>query len=91
VIIETNAFNYVSAEVLFQFDDKGILHPVAFFSKKYFSIEYNYEIYNKELMVIVQCFEEWRPYLESIDHPIKVLSNYKNLEYFMTTKLLNQY
>ena len=29
--------------------------------------------------------------MESIDYPIKVLSDYKNLEYFMTTKLLNRH
>jgi hypothetical protein len=30
---------------------------VAFISKKYNPIEYNYEIYNKELLVIIYCFE----------------------------------
>ena len=29
-----------------------------------FPAECNYEIYHKELMVIVRCFEEWRPNLE---------------------------
>jgi hypothetical protein len=40
-------------------------------------------------MAIVRAFEEWRPELEGALHPIKVLSDHKNLEYFMTTKLLN--
>jgi hypothetical protein len=88
-IVETDASDYVSAGILSQYDDEGILHPVAFFSKKDSPAECNYEIYNKELMAIIYAFEEWRPELEGASHTIKVLSDHKNLEYFMTTKLLN--
>jgi hypothetical protein len=28
--------------------------------KKYNLAEYNYKIYNKELLVIIYCFEGWR-------------------------------
>ena len=90
VILETDASDYVSAGVLSQYDDEGILHPVAFFSKKHSTTECNYEIYDKELLAIVRCFEEWRPELEGTPSPIKVISDHKNLEYFMTTKLLNR-
>jgi hypothetical protein len=89
--METDASDYVSASMLSQYDDDGILHPVAFFSKKHSPAECNYEIYDKELMAIVQAFEEWRPELEGALHLIQVLSNHKNLEYFMSTKLLNCY
>src|SRR6266705_2778758 len=90
IIVETDASDYVSAGVLSQYDDDGILHPVAFFSKNHSPAECNYEIYDKELMAIVRCFEEWRPELEGALHPIQVLSDHKNLEYFMSTKLLNR-
>ena len=60
VIVETDASDYVSAGVLSQYDDKGILHPIAFFSTKHTPAECNYEIYNKELMAIVRAFEHWR-------------------------------
>jgi hypothetical protein len=84
-----DASDYVSAGVLSQYDDDGILHPVAFFSKKYSPAKYNYEIYDKELMAIVRAFEEWRPELEGVLYLIQVLSDHKNLEYFISTKLLN--
>jgi hypothetical protein len=58
IIVETDASNYVSAGVLSQYDDAGILHPIAFFSKKHTPAECNYEIYDKELMAIVRAFEE---------------------------------
>jgi hypothetical protein len=63
---------------------------VAFFSKKHSPVECNYEIYDKELMAIVRAFEEWQPELQSLENPVKVLSDHKNLEYFTTTKLLNR-
>jgi hypothetical protein len=90
VIVETDASDYVSAGVLSQYDDDGILHLVAYFSKKHSPAECNYEIYDKELMAIVRAFEEWRPELQSVINPIRVLSDHKNLEYFTTTKLLNR-
>ena len=89
IIVETDASDYVSASIMSQYDDNGILHPVAYFLKKHLPAEYNYEIYDKELMAIIRCFEEWRPELQSTPHPIRVLSDHKNLEYFMSTKLLS--
>jgi len=57
IIVETDASDYISAGILSQYHD-GILHPVAFFSKKHSPAECNYEIYDKELMAIVRAFEE---------------------------------
>jgi hypothetical protein len=58
IIVETDASDYISAGVLSQYDDAGILHPVAFFSKEHTPAECNYEIYNKELMAIIRAFKE---------------------------------
>jgi hypothetical protein len=63
---------------------------VAFFSKKHTPAEYNYELYDQVLMAIVRAFKEWRPELEGALHPIQVLRDQKNLEYFISTKLLNR-
>ena len=90
ILVKTDVSDYVLAGILSQRDDQGLLHSVAFFLKKYLSAEYNYEIYDKELLAIVRCFEEWRAELEGSPHPVEVLSDHKNLEYFMFTKLLNR-
>ena len=89
-VVETDASDYVSAGILSQIEDDGILHPVAFFSKKHSPAECNYEIYDKELMAIIRSFEEWQPHLESAKGIIEILCDNKNLEYFMTTKILNR-
>ena len=56
--VETDSSDYVSVGVLSQGDDNGILHPVAFFSKQMVPAKCNYEVYNKELLAIIRCFEE---------------------------------
>ena len=90
--LETDASDYVVAAVLSQRGGDGALHPVAFLSKKMSPQECNYEIYDKELLAIVRAFEEWRPELAGtpVEEPIKILTDHKNLEYFMTTKQLNR-
>ena len=89
IIVETDASDYVLVSMMSQYDADSILHPVAFFSKKHSPAECNYKIYDKELMAIIHCFEKWRLELESSPHPMRVLSDHKNLEYFMSTKLLS--
>ena len=86
--VETDSSNYVNAGVLSQPDGNGILHPVAYFSRRMSPAECNYEIYDKELLAIIRCFKEWKPELESTGLPVKVLTDHKRLEYFMTTKKL---
>ena len=63
-IVETDSSDYVSSGVLSQLSKDGLLHPVAFFSKNLNHAECNYEIYDKELLAIIQCFEQWRPELD---------------------------
>ena len=62
-------------------------------SKKMSPPECNHEIYDKELLAIVRAFEEWRPEWAGtpIEDPIKIITDHKNLEYFMSTKQLNRW
>jgi hypothetical protein len=89
--VETDASDFITAGILSQMID-GVLRPVAIFSKKMTPAEINYDIYDKELMAIIQAFETWRPELTSVspDCSIKVYSDHRNLEHFMTTKQLNR-
>jgi hypothetical protein len=36
----------------------GVLHPVVFFSQKLSSAKYNYKIYDKELLTIINALEQ---------------------------------
>src|SRR5437762_7421274 len=68
----------------------SLLHPVAYWSRKCTPAECNYDIHDREMLAIVECMKHWRHYLEGSKYPIHVRSDHKNLERFMTTKLLNR-
>jgi hypothetical protein len=61
----------------------------VYFSKSIALAEMNYLIYNKEILAIVQAFEHWQTELKGTDHSVKVLTDYKTLEYFINTKALS--
>ena len=81
-ILETDSSDYVNGGVLSQYDDDGILHPVAFYSKNMTPAECNYQIYDKELLAIIRCLEHWRPELECTDVPVRIFTDHKGLIYF---------
>jgi len=49
--------NYVKDEILSQYNDEKVLHSMIFYSKSMIFAEINYHIYDKKLLVIIQCFE----------------------------------
>ena len=64
------------------------LRPVAFFSSKHSDTETRYDAHDKELLAVVKAFKEWRSELEGSVR-IQVLSDHKNLQYFMKERVLN--
>ncbi len=82
---------YVFEDILSQYDENEILHSVAYFSKKHNSVECNYEIYDKEFMIIVCTFKKWWSELEYFIYFIKIIMNHKNLKYFMSIKQLSHH
>ena len=50
--------------------------------------EINYPIYDKEILAIVRALKAWRPELKGTLTRIRIVSDHKALEYFMTTKAL---
>ncbi len=87
-ILKTNFLNYVNDEVLSQYDDEDILHSVIFYSKNMILAECNYEIYDKELLIIIRCLKHWRLELKCTNISIKIFIDHLNLKYFMIIKEL---
>jgi hypothetical protein len=46
--------------------------------------ECNYEIHDKELLAIIRALDQWRAELEGVSSKIKIYSDHRALEYFMT-------
>ncbi|CEP15198.1 hypothetical protein, partial, partial [Parasitella parasitica] len=89
-IIETDASDFALGAVCSQLGKDGIAHPIAFHSRKLLPAEMNYQIYDKELLAIVDAFKHWRHYLEFSAEPTTVITDHKNLEYFTTTRNLTR-
>ena len=63
---------------------------VVYISKSLNKAERNYEIHDKEMLVIIQCLEVWRHFLEGAKNQFEIQTDHKNLEYFMKAQKLNQ-
>ena len=71
-----------------KYKDK-IQHPVVYYSRKLTPLELNYNIYNKELLVIITVLKEQRVFLQEITELFIIKTDYKNLIKFLITKKLN--
>jgi hypothetical protein len=41
-------------------------------------------------MAVIKALEEWRPECDCAAYPLQLITDYKNLKYIITNKLLNQ-
>ncbi|RAL64648.1 hypothetical protein DID88_001681 [Monilinia fructigena] len=51
--------------------------------------ELNYEVHDKEMLSIIRSLGHWKSELAGSPHQIRIYTDHKALEYFMTTKALN--
>jgi len=90
-ILKINVLNYVKDEILSQYDDEKVLHSMIFYSKSMIFAEINYHIYDKKLLVIIQCFEHWWLELKCIKLLIQIFIDHQALKIFMKNKQLSQW
>ena len=86
--VETDASGHAIRGVLSQEQD-GKWKPIAFLSRTMQPAERNYEIYDKELLAIVETLAKWRQYLLDAAEPFKVWTDHENLKYFREPHKLN--
>jgi len=58
--VEANASDYATGGVLSLKCEDGKWRLVAFISKSLNATERNYEIHDKEMLVVIRCLEAWR-------------------------------
>ena len=80
--VEIDASNYAIGAVLMQKDDKETLHPVAYFSKSLNSAQRNYDVYNRELLGLVETCRHFRQYMHQPAHTVKIHTDHANLLYW---------
>ena len=88
-IVETDASDFDLGQFLSE-KHRGGLHLIAFHSRKFSNAEINFDMADKELLTIVDCYKRWRRYLEGARHQVQVITDHQNLDLFQTTKVLNR-
>lgn len=88
--LEADSSDYATGAVLSQLDLDEKWRPIAFYSKSLSEVERNYDIHDKELLSIIRALSEWRYLLEGSTHQIEIITDHRNLTYFMTSKDLNR-
>ena len=58
IIVKTDVSDIILGGVISQSDELGRLYLIVFHSRKFSSTELNYDIYNKELLTIIDCFKQ---------------------------------
>src|SRR5258705_15465 len=87
--LECDASNFATGAILSQQQEDGLFHPIGFMSKSFSNMEWNYQIHDKEMLVIMCALEEWRHFLEGSDQKFKIHMDHKNLSYFREAHKLN--
>src|SRR5258705_6912919 len=80
--LECDASNFAMGAILSQQQEDGLFHPIGFMSKSFSNMKQNYQIHDKEMLVIMHALEEWRHFLEGSNQKLKIHTDHKNLSYF---------
>ena len=89
--MKTNASDYTLIAILLIIIEEKKIYLVTFHFCMLKATGLNYNIHNKELLVVFKAFYTWHHYLERSELPIDIITDYKNLECFLTTKIFFHY
>ena len=82
-ILEVNASAYATGAILYQtHEETGRKRPVGYHSQTFNPAEQNYDVYDREFLAIIRGLENWWHLLVGSPHPIVVLTDHNNLQYY---------
>ena len=53
------------------------------------SAEWNYEIYDREMLAIIEALKDWHNFLEGLPNLFEILTDHCNLEHWKTAQDLS--
>ncbi len=77
-VMKTDSSDWCIGEILLQLMN-NVWRLYAYYSKKNAPAECNYEIYDKEMLIIIQCLKEWNAELRSVSS-FQICTDHKNLK-----------
>src|SRR5579863_8669558 len=69
---------------------KPKLDPVAYYSATFTPTEHNYDIYERELLAMINSLIHWQQYLGWTKEPFTIMTDHANLQYWKAPKNLNR-
>ena len=84
LVIETDASDYALATILPTQNDSSKIYLIAFYFRCFTSSEINYDTHDKELLAIFAAFKAWQHYLKGSLTLIDMITDHKNLEYYIS-------
>jgi hypothetical protein len=88
-ILETDSSDYAIGSILSQEQD-GVFHPIAYHSRQLLAHEINYDIYDKELLAIIDSIKKFRHYLIGVPTEFIIYTDHNNLVKFESSQQLNR-
>ena len=88
--LQVDASAYATGAILTQKDTRGKHRAVGFLSKTFNKAKRNYDIHDRELLAVFRALTHWRHLLLSSPHEVTILTDHKNLEYYMEPHHINQ-
>ena len=90
-ILEVDASAFATGAILYQeHEETGPKHPVGYHSQTFNLAEQNYNVYNREFLAIIRGLENWWHLLVGSPHPIVVLMDHNNLQYYQHLQCINR-
>jgi len=89
-LIETDTSDFALGADLSQKFEDGKIHPCDFLSRKLSSAEFNYDVFDKEMLAIVFALQWWRHSLQGSEFKTMIFSDHQNLSYFTEKVKLNR-
>jgi ribonuclease HI len=80
--LEVDASGFATGAVLMQRGEDNKKHPIGYYSATLNDAERNYDIYDLELLAVVNALEHWRHFLAGSPHKVIVYTDHLNLQYW---------
>jgi RNase H-like domain found in reverse transcriptase/Reverse transcriptase (RNA-dependent DNA polymerase) len=80
--LKVDTSQYAMGAILQQPDEEGHLHPIGYDSQTFNNTERGYNIYDRELLAVIQGLLAWHHLLVGSPHKICVLTDHSNLKYY---------
>jgi len=89
-VLEPDTLIHALGAVISQWDYERKRYWIAFHSRKVNPTELNSDIYNKEMLAIVDLLEHYSHLFEGLEQQITIYLDHFNLLWFIETKIYNR-